>query len=54
MIKNKYWRYWCRSLGEKVGESDNEADKVALIRTIIALVNLTTCLFIIANIVYHW
>ena len=30
------WRLWAKALGEKIGE-DEEADKVALIRTIIVL-----------------
>ena len=50
----KFWRFWAKSLGEKSGETNEEADKVALIRTLIFLSYLTTNLFIIANAVRHW
>jgi len=48
------WTVWCRSLGEKTGNSDLDADRVAMIRTVIVLVNFATCLFIMANTVRHW
>ena len=43
------WRIWAKSLGEKVGETDQQADTVATIRTIWWLTHMTTCGFIIAN-----
>ena len=45
----KLWRIWAKSLGEKVGNNDREADQVAMIRSIIVLVNFATCFFIILN-----
>ena len=48
------WRLWAKALGEKASECDRESDKVAIFRTIIAAVNLITCLFIIAGILRHW
>lgn len=27
------WRLWAKSLGEKVGENDRQADAIAVIRT---------------------
>jgi hypothetical protein len=50
----KLWRFWAKSLGEKSGETNEEADKIALIRTLIFLSYLTTNIFIIANAVRHW
>lgn len=50
----KYWRYWCHAIGKKTGNTDIEADIIALIRTIIILQYLTTNTFIIAGIIRHW
>jgi hypothetical protein len=49
-----FWRIWAKALGEKSGNTDNEADKVAIIRTVIALINVITCGVIIAGIIRHW
>ena len=54
MVKNKLWRVWAKALGQKEGISDNEADRIALVRTVIAGINLVTCVFIIAGIIRHW
>jgi hypothetical protein len=48
------WRLWAKALGEKSGKNDNEADKIAIIRTIIVLSYLTTNAFIIAGVIKHW
>jgi hypothetical protein len=45
----KWWRIWAKSLGEKVGESNNQADAVAVIRTFWWLVHIVTCFMIIIN-----
>lgn len=50
----KFWRLWAKSLGEKVGDTDSEADKIAIIRTIVVGVNFLTCFFIIAGVLRHW
>lgn len=47
------WRLWAKALGEKVGTND-EADKVAWIRTFIIIQAVVTNCFIIANAVRHW
>jgi len=52
--RNKYWKLWAKSLGEKASDDKKEADTVALIRTIIVLINTITCFFIIANAIHHW
>lgn len=55
---NKYtkvsWRLWAKALGEKASPDNREADKIAIIRTIIVLVNFLTCFFIMANVLHHW
>jgi hypothetical protein len=48
------WRLWAKSLGEKHGKDDREADKIATIRTIIVLSYLITNIFIIAGVIRHW
>ncbi len=50
----KIWRLWAKALGEKEGATDSEADKVAMIRSVIALVNFLTCFVIIAANIHHW
>lgn len=47
------WRIWAKALGEKVG-TNNEADKVAWVRTFLILQAIVTNMFIIANAVRHW
>ena len=48
MLK-KAWRIWAKSLGEKVGETDKQADAVALIRTFWWIVHILTCFAIIIH-----
>ena len=45
----KWWRIWAKSLGEKVGETDTQADAVASIRTFWWVVHIFTCFMIIAG-----
>jgi hypothetical protein len=48
------WRLWAKALGEKSGATDQEADSVALVRTVIILTYIITNLFIIAGVIRHW
>lgn len=48
------WRLWAKALGEKSGNSDEEADKVALIRSLIVLCYIITNIFIVAGVIRHW
>ena len=48
------WRLWARSLGEKAGKTAQEADTIAIIRTVIILVYITTNCFIVAGVIRHW
>lgn len=50
----KLWRLWALSLGEKASEHDHEADKVAIIRTLIFASYLITNIAIVANAWRHW
>jgi hypothetical protein len=51
---NNIWRIWAKALGEKSGKSDDESDKIAIIRTVIVLSYIITNLFIIAGVIKHW
>jgi hypothetical protein len=48
------WRWWAKSLGQKASNKDCEADKVAIIRTIIFASYLITNTFIVAGVIRHW
>ena len=43
------WRIWAKSLGEKVGETDTQANTVAAIRTFWWLAHIATCFMIIIH-----
>jgi|TARA_R110002153_G_scaffold50234_2_gene141285 hypothetical protein len=45
----KWWRIWAKSLGEKVGETDRQANAVAGIRTFWWVVHIFTCFMIITG-----
>jgi hypothetical protein len=49
-----WWTLWAKALGEKAHPSDNKADKVAIIRTLIVLFYIVTNCFIIAGVIRHW
>lgn len=48
------WRLWAKALGEKASQNSKEADKVAIIRTIILISYFLTNCFIIAGVIKHW
>lgn len=48
------WRLWAKALGEKQGKDNQEADKIAMIRTIIVMCYILTNLFIVAGVIRHW
>jgi hypothetical protein len=53
-MKNKLWRLWAKALGEKSGNSDEESDRIACIRTVIVLTYVITNIFIVAGVIRHW
>lgn len=64
MLK-KFWLIWSRTLDHRVGRTDNDHPDIPilslkdaqislLLRTLIILINLTTCFFIMANIIKNW
>lgn len=48
------WALWAKALGEKASECDKEADKVAIIRTLIVMCYIITNVFIVAGVIRHW
>jgi hypothetical protein len=54
MKHKSFWRLIAKSLGEKAGKTDQEADKIALIRLLMFLSILITNCFIVANALRHW
>ncbi len=48
------WRLWAKALGEKAGKTDKEADRIALIRTLIVLCYIITNIVIIMGVWRHW
>jgi hypothetical protein len=54
MVTKHAWRLWAKALGEKSGTTDAEADRVAIVRTVIVLCYVVTNLFIIAGVIRHW
>jgi hypothetical protein len=54
MTFKRAWKIWACALGEKAGVTDKEADKVAIVRTIIALIYLITNTFIVMGVLKHW
>jgi hypothetical protein len=52
--KKTIWRLIAKSLGEKAGKNDKEADRIALIRLLMFLSIFITNSFIVANALRHW
>jgi hypothetical protein len=50
----KVWELWAKSLGQKSHKDNTEADKVAIIRTLIVFSYIITNIFIIAGVIRHW
>jgi hypothetical protein len=48
------WKLWAKALGEKASNDNKEADKVAIIRTVIVASYIITNCFIIAGVIRHW
>ena len=48
------WRVWCKALGQKEGRTNHEADRIALVRTLILATYLITNCFIVAGVIRHW
>ena len=52
--QSNLWRLIAKSLGEKSGKTDKEADQVAVVRLLMFLSIFITNGFIVANAIRHW
>jgi len=61
----KLWLIWARTLDHRVGRTDDDQPDIPILslkdaqfslilRTIIVVLNMVTCLFIIGNIIKNW
>ena len=48
------WKLWAKARGEKASSNDKEADRIAIVRTLIVMVYVVTNFFIIAGVIRHW
>jgi len=48
------WRLWAKALGEKASNNNKEADRIAIIRTVIVLCYIITNMVIVAGVIRHW
>ena len=53
-MMRRAWEVWAKALGEKAYEDSRTSDLVALVRTVIVLVNVVCAAFIMTNIVHNW
>lgn len=61
----KLWLIWARTLDHRVGRTDDDEPDIPILslrdaqislilRTLIVVINVVTCFFIIANIIKNW
>lgn len=64
MLK-RLWLIWARTVDHRIGKTDDDKPNIPIlrnkdahisliIRTLIVIINVITCLFIIANVIRHW
>ena len=64
MLK-RFWLIWSRTVDHRIGKTDDDKPNIPIlrnkdanislfIRTIVVILNIVTCLFIIANVIRHW
>ena len=61
----RLWLIWARTVDHRIGKTDDDKPNIPIlrnkdahisliIRTLIVIINVITCLFIIANVIRHW
>lgn len=61
----RLWLIWSRTVDHRVGKTDDDKPDIPvlknkdanislIIRTIIVIINVITCIFIVANIIHKW
>ena len=52
--KTSFWGLWANALGQKASRVKHEADRIAIIRTLIVLQAVVCNIFIVWNIIRNW
>lgn len=61
----RLWLIWCRTVDHRIGRTNDDEPQIPILslkqanislmfRTLIVVVNVVTCFFIIANIIHKW
>jgi hypothetical protein len=61
----RLWLIWCRTVDHRIGKTNDDEPQIPIlslkqanasliIRTLIVVINIITCFFIITNIIHHW
>jgi hypothetical protein len=61
----KFWLIWCRTVDHRIGKTNDDEPDIPILtlkqaqvslflRTSIIFINVTTCFFIITNIIHKW
>jgi len=61
----RIWLIWSRTVDHRIGKTDDDEPDIPILslkqanislilRTIIIIINVITCFFIIANVIRHW
>tara|TARA_B100001113_G_C20855669_1_gene511628 strand:+ start:508 stop:702 length:195 start_codon:yes stop_codon:yes gene_type:complete len=61
----RIWLIWSRTVDHRIGKTDEDEPDIPILslkqanislilRTIIVIINVITCFFIIANVIRHW
>ena len=59
------WLIWCRTVDHRIGKTNDDEPQIPILsleqanvslifRTCIILINVITCIFIVANIIHKW
>ena len=59
------WLIWCRTVDHRIGKTDDDEPQIPILfleqanvslifRTSIIIINVITCMFIVANIIHKW
>lgn len=61
----RIWLIWSRTVDHRIGKTDEDEPDIPILslkqanislilRTVIVIINVITCFFIIANVIRHW
>ena len=61
----RLWLIWCRTVDHRIGKTNDDEPQIPILslkqanaslifRTVIVILNIITCFFIVANVIHHW